>query len=208
MQQYEQQSQQMMAQYQQVAVQAQQTGQQPPPQPQMGPPPPPPVNPFQPKPNDTEPAVALKWMKRLSRLMLDPAYDAMPPEWQNLVNQKYQTVSQAIHPGPQGLPDASYQQFVSDVTKKALMLSTSFIGQELAGGMGAQKPQAPQGQPQGPQDMQRLNAEKQGYQQAIAKIHATEPDPKMRTQKLQHAQQIYKSRILTLDKPKQPSQAA
>lgn len=105
MQVYQQGLQQAQAQYQQMAQAAQRHGLPVPPQPPQAPPPAPPVNPFAPKPNDTEPAVAMKWMKRLSRLMLDPAYDAQPPEWQALVNQKYQVAAQALQPPPQIPPN-------------------------------------------------------------------------------------------------------
>lgn len=98
---YQQSVQQAQSMYQQGAQQAQLHGTMPPAPPQTPPPPQPPVNPFQPKPNDTEPAVAMKWMKRLSRLMLDPAYDEQPPQWQDLVNQKYMVAVQALQPPPQ-----------------------------------------------------------------------------------------------------------
>lgn len=103
MQAYQQSVQQAQTTYQQQAALAQRMGGMAPVPPQAPPPPQPPVNPFQPKPNDTEPTVAMKWMKRLSRLMLDPAYDAQPPEWQDLVNQKYMVAVQALQP-PAQLP--------------------------------------------------------------------------------------------------------
>jgi hypothetical protein len=74
-------------------------------QPQGPPPPQPPVlpplpNPFHDRPNDTEPAVALIYQKRLSKLFVDPKFEAMPPEWQNLPIALYQKVTMALQPPP------------------------------------------------------------------------------------------------------------
>ena len=75
-------------------------------QPGMQPPAPPPPQPFTPflaRANDTEPAVAMQWMKRLSKLLFDPRFQSFSPLWQQLVNDKYkaaQQVIQAVTPLP------------------------------------------------------------------------------------------------------------
>ncbi len=67
----------------------------PPQQPQI-PAPTPPWSPFEPRANDAEPAIALKWMQRLSRGMMHPRYSAQPPEWRAIYDQRYQGAVQAI----------------------------------------------------------------------------------------------------------------
>lgn len=98
MQAYQQQMQAVAPELQQQAMDAQAQGMQPAAPP---PPPAPPVNPFEPRPNDDEPEVALKWVKRLSRLMMSPEYSAQPPEWRMLLDQKYLFCRQALQPPPQ-----------------------------------------------------------------------------------------------------------
>lgn len=150
-----QQYQQQMQAAQQQIQQAQQTqaahGMQPSAPPQPPPPPAPPVNPFAPKPNDNEPMVAQKWVKRLSRLMMSPEYDQQPPEWQALLNQKYLTCRSAatVQP-PQNQADATYQQFVQDVNTKVLQMSNQFVAKEVAIGAGLAPAPAPPGQQNGP----------------------------------------------------------
>lgn len=79
-----------------------------PPAPQLGPAPQMPWTPFPPKPNDTEPAIAKLWMRRLSRLMSTAKYFSFPPEWRQVVELKYgearQIVAAATAPPP--LPSA------------------------------------------------------------------------------------------------------
>src|ERR1035437_9827106 len=70
-----------------------------PPQPQQAQPlqpPTPPPSPFMPRANDSEPAVAMQWMKRLSKLMFDPRFSSQPPLWQGLVNDRYKAAQQVI----------------------------------------------------------------------------------------------------------------
>ena len=72
-----------------------------PPQP-LAPPTPPP-SPFPARANDSEPEVARAVMKRLSKLMFDPRYDAQPKEWRSQVDDKYnaaRTVMAALAPLP------------------------------------------------------------------------------------------------------------
>lgn len=66
-----------------------------------------PWTPFEARANDAEPAVALKWMQRLSRGMMHPRYSAQPPEWRAIYDQKYQAavaVIQMIQHPPQPQP--------------------------------------------------------------------------------------------------------
>lgn len=81
-------------------AQAQLGGAPPAPPPALPPPPQRPWSPFSPRPNDTEPGVALAWVRRLSKLMLSPEYDAAIPAWKTLVDEKYLTARQAIQPPP------------------------------------------------------------------------------------------------------------
>lgn len=55
-----------------------------------------PWTPFEPRPNDDEPAVAAKWMKRLSNLQMTPQYSAQPPEWQACANERYSAARKAV----------------------------------------------------------------------------------------------------------------
>lgn len=77
------------------------------------PPTPPSFNPFTPRPNDTEPAIAAKWVKHLSHLQMMPRYSAQPAEWRALVDQKYMAsrqavaVAQAAAQGSHGAPAAA-----------------------------------------------------------------------------------------------------
>lgn len=106
-----------------------------PPQPPVLPPLP---NPFHDRPNDTEPQVALIYQKRLSKLFVDPKFEAQPPEWQSLPIALYQKVTQALMPPP------VVPRGVSIVDK----VSGGDIGAEEAAAA-AGKPQQP-GQPQQP----------------------------------------------------------
>lgn len=55
----------------------------------IGPPPVAPWTPFQPRPNDQEPAIAAMWLRRLSKVMSTVKYSAMPPEWRQALDEKY-----------------------------------------------------------------------------------------------------------------------
>jgi hypothetical protein len=98
----EQQNAQAMDAYQQAVITMQsspamqQALAQGPPQPPQIPVPTPPWTPFEARANDQEPAIALKWMQRLSRGMMHPRYSAQPAEWRAIYDQKYQSAVQAI----------------------------------------------------------------------------------------------------------------
>lgn len=69
-----------------------------PPQP-MAPPPQPPPSPFPVRANDQEPLVAGIYVKRLSKLMVDPKFTAMQeqfPEWATTVVEAYQRYMQVV----------------------------------------------------------------------------------------------------------------
>lgn len=86
------------------------------PLPPMPPQPPPPVQiprpwtPFEPRPNDIEPEIAILWKIRLSKVMSTVKYSESIPEWRQPLDQKYQlamqTVQQALAPPPQAAPAA------------------------------------------------------------------------------------------------------
>lgn len=77
------------------------------PQPNMVPKP---WTPFRARPNDTEPTVAAIWMRKLSRAMSGVKYDAFGPEWQDVLDQQYALVRNAVAqvstPQPQAAPPA------------------------------------------------------------------------------------------------------
>lgn len=86
------------AQYQQQAAQLATQGQQ---APAFAPPQLPALpNPFPSRPNDGEPAVATVYMKRLSKLFVDPKYAQQSPAWQTLPTGAYQKAVQALQPPP------------------------------------------------------------------------------------------------------------
>lgn len=64
-----------------------------------------PWTPFEPRPNDSEPEVAKKWMKRLSNLQMTPQYSAQPPEWRACADARYTEARQAV-----ALASAAQQQ--------------------------------------------------------------------------------------------------
>jgi hypothetical protein len=84
------------AQHQQIAQGAQLAGQPAPPAPPPAAPPPKPWTPFPERPNDTEPQIAAKWVKRLSLLQMTPQYEAQPVEWRQCVDEKYMAARQAV----------------------------------------------------------------------------------------------------------------
>ena len=128
--------QQHQAQSQQTVPTVQQPGQPvPPPPPQLAPL----FTPFTPRANDGEPAVAAVWFKKLSRLLMLPAYTAeQDPNWRALVDQRYQAAAQAIQaaqqPGkapPKNQADATYEQFIQDVTQRAVSLTATDIAKTI-----------------------------------------------------------------------------
>lgn len=66
------------------------------PQAPMAPLPPKPWTPFSPRPNDTEPAIAAIWLRRLSRVMSSTNYEKHGPEWADVLNRQYTMVRQAV----------------------------------------------------------------------------------------------------------------
>lgn len=74
------------------------------PQPQLGPPPVAPWTPFAARPNDTEPAIAGMWMKRLSRVISTVKFDEQIPEWRMALVEKYEAVRQVVAQASQPLP--------------------------------------------------------------------------------------------------------
>lgn len=133
MQQYNQMVQQAQQQMHATQQQAAQSGVQLAPPPQPPPPPAPPLQPFAPRPNDSEPTVAIKWVKRLSRLMMSPEYEAQPPEWRQFLDQKYMSCRQAtVQNAPTNQADATYQQFVQDATNKVVQQANALVAKEVA----------------------------------------------------------------------------
>lgn len=77
-------------------------------------------NPFEARPNDTEPQICQKVAKRLSKFMFDPKYSQQPEEWRTLVDGRYQAAIQVIqqaqaaqvaaqHPAPAQKPPSPQQ---------------------------------------------------------------------------------------------------
>jgi hypothetical protein len=78
-----------------------------PPQPPQAPQMPPvqkPWTPFEPRPNDSEPAIAAKWMKRLSNLQMTPQYAAQPAEWRACCDERYMEARKATALASAGQP--------------------------------------------------------------------------------------------------------
>lgn len=119
----------------------------PAPQPPVLPPLP---NPFPDRPNDVEPAVALIYQKRLSKLFVDPKFMTFPPEWQSLPIAMYNKVTAALQPPPI-LPHG-----VSIVDKVA---GRDIGAEEQAASQGKPSPQP--GQPQQPQRPQPAHVKQQ-----------------------------------------------
>lgn len=69
-----------------------------------------PWTPFEPRPNDSVPAIAAIWERRLSRLMSSNKYKAFGPEWQDVLDRAYSTARQNVaiasgaQPQTQGKP--------------------------------------------------------------------------------------------------------
>lgn len=63
-----------------------------------------PWTPFEPRPNDSVPAIATIWERRLSKLMSSNKYKAFGAEWQDVLDRAYSTARQnvAIASGAQG----------------------------------------------------------------------------------------------------------
>jgi hypothetical protein len=103
------------AQHQQIVQGATIAGQPAPPAPAPIPAPQKPWTPFPARPNDNEPQVAAKWVKRLSLLQMTPQYEAMPAEWRQCADEKYLAARQAValasaaqQPQPQGQPSPAH----------------------------------------------------------------------------------------------------
>lgn len=106
---------QAMDQYQ-MAIIALQTNPLPPAPPQ----PPQPVQiprpwtPFEPRPNDAEPEVAILWKIRLSKMISSVKYSEADPNWRQPLDQKYQiaaqVIAQALAPPPQAAPQPQPQR--------------------------------------------------------------------------------------------------
>jgi hypothetical protein len=73
-----------------------------------------PWTPFEPRPNDIEPEIAILWKIRLSKVMSTVKYSQSIPEWRQPLDQKYQTamqvVQQALAPPPQAAPQPQPHQ--------------------------------------------------------------------------------------------------
>lgn len=68
----------------------------PPQAPQPLPPPQRPWTPFDPRPNDSEPLIAQKWMTRLSKVISTVKYSAATPEWRQVLDEAYTTARAAV----------------------------------------------------------------------------------------------------------------
>lgn len=64
--------------------------------PPPGPPPTPPWTPFTRLPMDTEPFIAALRQRRLAKLMATARFTAQPAEWQQMVEQEYAQMRQAV----------------------------------------------------------------------------------------------------------------
>lgn len=62
----------------------------------MAPPPQSPWTPFEPRPNETEPAIAQIWMRRLSNVMSTVKYSSQPVEWRQCLDLRYEAARQVV----------------------------------------------------------------------------------------------------------------
>lgn len=60
------------------------------------PPPVAPWQPFQARPNDSEPPIATLWQRKLSRVISTTEYDVMSSEWQGVLVTRYQAAVQVL----------------------------------------------------------------------------------------------------------------
>lgn len=104
---YQQNMQPLMQQAQQQAAQAAQAGVQAAPLPPPPQPPKPPWTPFQSRPNDKEPQVMTLWARKLSNVISGVKYSAMPPEWREPLNAKYEQAVQGLQAAQQAQQPAS-----------------------------------------------------------------------------------------------------
>lgn len=98
----------MMQQAQMQAAQAAEQGIALPPLPPPPKPPTGPWTPFQSRPNDNEMGIAQIWARKLSAVISSVKYAAMPPEWREPLDAKYQQAVQAATP-PAPQPGAPSQ---------------------------------------------------------------------------------------------------
>ena len=136
-----------------------------PPQPPQQPPAPPPqpFTPFLARANDSEPAVAMQWMKRLSKLMFDPRFESFDPLWQQLVNDRYaaaQKVIQSVTPLPALPKGMEIRAMPADAQTLAADAQAALHG----------NPGAPTPTPQHPQPPQQVPQARQPQGPAIGKI--------------------------------------
>jgi hypothetical protein len=66
------------------------------PPPQLPPPPQKPWSPFAPRPNDDDPNLAMLWRHKLSKVISSVKFDAQPPQWQQVLAEKYQAAGQML----------------------------------------------------------------------------------------------------------------
>ena len=122
------------------------------PQGQLQPPPPPqvpaPWTPFPPRPNETEPYIAGLWTRKLSRVQSTARYDDHPPEWRDVLNQKYMKARQAVATASGATPGSPpATQPVGAQQPQQAQQSPQFPGPRPNGGLQPPRP----GQPQHPQ---------------------------------------------------------
>lgn len=90
------------------------------PPPEAGPAPQMPFNPFQPRPNDDEPAVAMIYVRKLSRIISSVKWSEFGPGWRQILTEKYllarkYATPQPVQPQP-GQPKPSTPKQPSDDT--------------------------------------------------------------------------------------------
>lgn len=121
---------------------------------------PPLPSPFIPRPTDTDPTVAGKWVDRLTTLMHSPQYDALPDPWKqecatfyaqerNVIMQTAQAAAQAQNtttrlsgtvPGQQGPDDPTFQELKQKIDGMVQASLAALVAKDVGTQMGLVAP--------------------------------------------------------------------
>jgi hypothetical protein len=99
-------------------------------------------NPFEPRANDEEPAVAKIQAAKLSKLMSTTEYSKQPKFWRLVVDEKYQqaayaagiiTMRQQQANQQQGQVPEAWQNFLKAIQEKAIAMAEGLVAKEVIG---------------------------------------------------------------------------
>lgn len=104
--------------------------------------------PFDDRPNDEDPAVALIHYRRLNRFASTAEYSKHEPEWRQVFDERFalmrqragvQTVAEKQQADQQGAMDQRYQQFIQTIDKKVNAMVEQEIAKVVSGSLGAEQ---------------------------------------------------------------------